>query len=231
MNLQNLEYTRVEVRRALLNYSEGTKGQLQAFSEHPPADKNAFPRRGQPLIELEGGKGCGRSVVKALTTPVYVMETRSRRRPLPPMQDIELSYAPWRRVINSLDSHQQAWIRYCYGFDLNFKYQSLMCEHVWNEFQKCRVEKKLQSRVVKKLVGLVWLAAQEVAAGRKNDSYQEYAGAALARMMSVDRSTWLRVYAGHWSKFKAAFEDLDNSTLQTIFIKHEGLEVANEMEM
>ncbi|AXF75509.1 bacteriophage antitermination protein Q [Erwinia tracheiphila] len=231
MNLQAIEYTRIEVRRALANLSEGTKGQLQAFSEHPPADKNKTPRCGQPLVELEDGEGCGRSVVKALTSPVYVLETRSRRRPLPPIQDCEFNYAPWRRVINSLDEHQQAWIRYCYGFDLNFRYQTLMCQHVWNEFLNCRVEKKLQSRVMKKLVGLVWLAAQEVAAARSNDTYKEYAGAALARMLSVDRSTWLRVYAVYWAKFKAAFEALDTHALQTIFIRHEGLEVANALEM
>lgn len=231
MNLQDIEYTRIEVRRALANLSEGTKGQLQAFSEHPPADKNKTPRCGQPLIELEGGEGCGHSLVKALTTPVYVLETRSRRRPFPPMQDLEFSYAPWRRVINSLDDYQQAWIRYCYGFDLNFRYQTLMCQHVWNEFQNCRVEKKLQARVVKKLVGLVWLAAQEVAAARSNDTYKEYAGAALARMMSVDRSTWLRVYASHWARFKAAFVELDTQALQTILIRREGLEVANALEM
>lgn len=40
MNLQELEYTRIELRRALADLSGSTKGQLQAFSEHPPADKN-----------------------------------------------------------------------------------------------------------------------------------------------------------------------------------------------
>jgi hypothetical protein len=45
MNLQNLEYTRIEVRRALLDLSGATKGQLEAFSENPPADKNKNPRR------------------------------------------------------------------------------------------------------------------------------------------------------------------------------------------
>lgn len=231
MNLQAIEYTRIEVRRALANLSEGTKGQLQAFSEHPPADKNKTPRCGQSLIELEGGAGCGPSLVKALTTPVYVQETRSRRRPLPPMQDLEFSYAPWRRVINSLDDYQHAWIRYCYGFDLNFRHQTLMCQHVWNEFQNCRIEKKLQSRVVKKLVGLVWLAAQEVAAARSNDTYKEYAGAALARMMSVDRSTWLRVYASHWARFKAAFVEIDTQALQTILLRRERREVTDALEM
>jgi hypothetical protein len=41
-------------------------------------------------------------------------------------------------------------------------------------------------------------------ASRNNDTYQEYAGAALARMVSVERSTWLRVYSAHWAAFKAA---------------------------
>ena len=35
MNLQNLEYTRIEVRRALLDLSGATKGQLEAFIENP----------------------------------------------------------------------------------------------------------------------------------------------------------------------------------------------------
>lgn len=34
-----------------------------------------------------------------------------------------------------------------------------------------------------------------------------------ARMVSVDRSTWLRVYSGHWAGLKAAFTQLDESAL------------------
>lgn len=80
MNLQELEYTRIELRRALADLSGSTKGQLQAFSEHPPADKNKYPRH-HPEIVMEGGEGCGSKVVKTLATPFYVLETRSRRRP------------------------------------------------------------------------------------------------------------------------------------------------------
>lgn len=81
MNLQELEYTRIELRRALADLSGSTKGQLQAFSDHPPADKNKYPRH-HPEIVMEGGEGCGSKVVKTLATPLYVLETRSRRRPL-----------------------------------------------------------------------------------------------------------------------------------------------------
>ncbi|WP_377285560.1 bacteriophage antitermination protein Q [Raoultella ornithinolytica] len=231
MNLQNLEYTRIEVRRALLDSSGATKGQLEAFSKSPPADKNKNSRQSRHLVVLDGGIGCGPTVVKALTTPVYVMETRSRRRPMPPINDIEFGYSPWRRAVNQLEAHQQAWVRYCYGFDLNFHYQTLMCQHVWTEYQNYQVSKPLQSRVIKKLVGLVWLAAQEVAATRNNETYKAYAGAALARMVSVDRSTWKRVYAGHWQRFKRAFIEMDRQALHETFIKHESLSEVNEFEL
>lgn len=229
MNEQEINYARNAITRALVDFSGGTKGQLEAFSEHPPADKKATPRRNTYLVELESPGGV--RYVNSLASSLYVMETRSRRRPMPPIKDIEFHYAPWRRAVNFLDKYQQAWIRYCYGFDLNFRHQTLMCEYVWNNYQDYQVGNKLQSRVVKKLIGLVWLAAQEVAATMKNDSYREYAGAALARMVSVDRSTWLRVYAAHWERLKAAFVELDNQALSQAFHRYIETEDAHEAEI
>ncbi|BBV92609.1 TPA: antitermination protein [Escherichia coli] len=230
MNLQELEYTRIELRRALADFSGSTKGQLQAFSEHPPADKNKYPRH-HPEIVMEGGECCGAKVVKTLATPLYVLETRSRRRPLPPMKDAEFASSAWRRSVNGLGEHLQAWVRYCYGYDLSFRYQTLMCQYVWAQFQHQQGSKKLQDRVTKKLVGLVWLAAQEVAASRNNDTYQEYAGAALARMVSVERSTWLRVYAAHWAAFKAAFVEMDSLALCESLARYEEYEEVKVVEM
>ncbi|ECY3258064.1 antitermination protein [Salmonella enterica subsp. enterica serovar Alachua] len=218
MNQHDINYSRNEIRSALMDLSGGTKGQLEAFSEHPPSDKKATPRLSVNLVELEGEQGI--RFVKSQAAPLFVVETRSRCSPIPPIKDAEYRSAPWRRVVNSLDEYQQAWIRYCYGFDLNFRYQTLMCEYVWNRYQAFNVDKQLQSRVIKKLVGLVWLAAQEVAATRNNESYKEYAGAALARMVTVDRSTWLRVYSKHWERLKAAFVDLDNQALHTAFLRY-----------
>ncbi|EGA2692191.1 antitermination protein, partial [Salmonella enterica] len=100
MNQQDLNFVRIELRRALPDLSGGTKGQLEAFSEHPPADKNATPRRGIHLVELEGEKGP--RFVNSLSAPLYVLETRSRRRPMPPIKDAEFESAPWRRAVSAL---------------------------------------------------------------------------------------------------------------------------------
>lgn len=229
MNPQVLNYVRNELRRALLDLSGGTKGQLEALSEYPPADIKATSRRCASLVELEGEKGI--RFVNSLAAPLYVMETRSRRRPMPPIKDFEFESAPWRRAVSALSEYQQAWLRYCYGFDLSYKHQVMMCEYVWKVHQKCLGETSLQERVVKKLVGLVWLAGQEIAAARNNETYKDYAGAALARMVSVDRSTWMRVYSLHWAGLKAAFSDLDECALAMAMEYYEDEETLKVAEM
>lgn len=214
MNVQLLEYARIELTRALADTSGGTKGQLQAFSENPPADKNRNPRRPVHVVEVDDGRG-GMRRVKAENSAVYVLETRSRRRPLPPMKDSEFESAPWRRAVNELREHEQAWLRYCYGFELTFKYQTLICEAIWNDHQQY-LPKGLMRKTKKRLVSLVWLAVQDTAARHMNDSYKAYAGAALASMMDISRSTWCEIYGPHWKLMKQSVNKLDYWALQEV---------------
>ncbi|WP_168404774.1 bacteriophage antitermination protein Q [Erwinia amylovora] len=214
MNENLLNYARLELTQALRDTSGLTKGQLQAFAEHPPANKKRHPRKPLHLIDLEDGQG-GIRKVTAENTALYVLESRSRRRPLPPINDDEFAAAPWRRAMNTLPEHEQAWLRYCYGFDLTFRYQTLICEAIWKGHQQ-HLPAGLLKKTKKRLISLVWLAVQEVAAARNNDTYRECAGAALARLLNVNRSTWLRVYAPHWAKFKAASNTLDQCALKSV---------------
>ncbi|MGK0705330.1 bacteriophage antitermination protein Q [Yokenella regensburgei] len=214
MNTPLLEYARIELTQALVDNSGKTKGQLQAFSEHPPADKDRNTRRPVHVVELEDGRGGTRSV-QAENSALYVLETRSRRRPMPPINDYEFAAAPWRRAVNLLPEHLQAWLRYCYGFDLTFRYQTLICESIWNDHQQ-QLPEGLLRKTKKRIVSLVWLAVQEVAAQRLNDTYKEYAGAQLAMHLGVSRSTWCEVYAPHWRQLKQAAEELDLCALHEV---------------
>lgn len=207
MTPQLLEYARIELTRALMDTSGKTKGQLQAFSENPPADKDHCPRKQIHMVEFDDGRK-----VKAQNSSLYVLETRSRRRPMPPINDYEFAAAPWRRAVNSLPEHEQAWLRYCYGFDLTFRYQTLICEAVWNDYQKC-LPAGLLTKTKKRLITLVWLAAQDVAAANCNDTYKEYAGAALGRLIGATRQGWSKTYASHWASLKIAFRGMDRSAL------------------
>ncbi|MFQ6248776.1 bacteriophage antitermination protein Q [Yersinia enterocolitica] len=211
MNAQQLEYARTELTKALVDISGGTKGQLEAFSENPPADKDHYPRLKIHKIQLEGGRE-----VCMLTTPTYALETRSRKRPMPPMNEFEFSLCSWRRAVNTLNEFQNAWLNYCYGFNLKFEYQVLFCKHIWEIYQKHLSDNPVQTKVKKRLISLVWLAAQDVAAKNNNETYKEYAGSALATLMSISRSTWCEVYAPHWARLKQAFEELDEEALQLV---------------
>ncbi|EBY6260730.1 antitermination protein [Salmonella enterica subsp. enterica serovar Warnow] len=207
-----LEYTRIKLRQALRDLSGGTKGQLEALSEHPPADKNVYPRKHIHRVQLED------RTVDALVTPVYALETFSRRRPAPPMNDFEYADSSWRRAVNTLDTGQQAWLRYCYGGDLAFRHQTAICESVWNVY-KGSVSASMQRKVVKRLISLVWLAVQEIAATRQREDYRQIAGSALANLMAVSRSTWCETYAPHWRGLKSVVAALDDVALWDV-LKH-----------
>jgi hypothetical protein len=215
MNAQQLEYVRIQLRAALVDDSGGTKGQLEAFAEHPPADKNRNPRQQAHMVELDNGHG-GVRRVKAENSALYVLETRSRRRPMPPIRDKAFSSSVWRRAVLTLDTGQQAWIKYCYGFELDFVHQTEICRYVWEKYTKRLIGEKIQRRVKQRIVTLVWLAVQDVALKNSNPSYCEYAGIALAGMASVNRSTWSRVYSEHWRKLKEMVAELDVAALNNI---------------
>lgn len=228
MNAQQLEYIRINLRTALVDSSGGTKGQLEAFAEHPPADKDRNPRKPVHVVLLDDGRG-GIRQVRAENSALHVLETRSRRRPFPLINENEFSAAPWRRAVNLLSEHEQAWIRYCYGLELDFEYQVIVCEKIWNDY-KSRLPIGLLKKTKKRLVSLVWLAVQEVAATRHNKTYKEYAGAALARMMDINRSTWIRVYAYHWLELKLSIQQLDERALHGVLDVKQDVQKGKEMK-
>ena len=213
MREQDLEYARTELRRALVDHSGKTKGQLEAFSENPLADKSRNPRKPLHTVELEDGRG-GLRRVRAENSALYVMETRSRRRPAPPIGEEDFAASPWRRAVNQLSEHEQAWLRYCYGYDLDFRHQITLCEYIWHEYQQC-LPPGLIRKTQKRLSSLVWVAVQEIACLQSNNSFKKYAGALLASRLGVSRSTWSRIYAPHWQALKTLVCSLDERALNT----------------
>lgn len=224
MNNQLLQYARTELAAALMDLSGGTKGQLEAFSEHPPADKNKYPRQHIHKVQLEGSKQ-----VRSERGPTYTLETRSRIRPSPPMKEFEFASCAWRRAVNTLPVHQNSWIRYCYGFDLKFDHQKNICEAVWLAYQK-NLPAGLLDKTKKRLISLVWLAVQDVASKNKNESYKEYAGSALATLMTVSRSTWCEVYSQHWRGLKLVASELDCDSLIQVLRSKEVLNFEEVIE-
>jgi len=225
MNAQQLEYVRIQLRAALVDDSGGTKGQLEAFAEHPPADKDRNPRKQVHMVELDNGRG-GVRRVKAENTALYVLETRSRRRPMPPIRDRAFSLCAWRRAVLTLDVSQQAWIKYCYGFDLSYNLQIEICKPIWAKYMEWAGHPKMQERVRRKMVVLAWLAAQDAAIINENGKYKEQAGATLANTIDVAKSSWSDTYATPWEKLKEIAREIDKSALMQIARLIEDCELA-----
>jgi len=72
------------------------------------------------------------------------------------------------------------------------------------------------AKTKKRLIKLVWLAVQDVAAKNMNESYKEYTGAALASLMDFSRSTWCEIYGPHWQLMKHTVDELECHALQEV---------------
>ncbi|WP_447870694.1 bacteriophage antitermination protein Q [Serratia fonticola] len=86
---------------------------------------------------------------------VHIIETHCRRQPMPPIDEFVYAHCAWRRAVRKLEEHQQAWLRYCYGGDLEFKLQAAICQHAWEIYEKAHTGVKVQKRVKLRIISLV----------------------------------------------------------------------------
>lgn len=215
MNAQQLEYIRIQLRAALVDDSGGTKGQLEAFAEHPPADKKLNLRKLIHVVELDNGRG-GVRRVKAENSALYVMETRSRRRPMPPISDKAFSSCMWRRAALTLSLSQRAWIEYCYGRNLVYDNQIAICECIWQLLMSTNLYHDASSKVKKALPPLTWLAAQVITYEINKREARRLNAIDLAQLAGVSRSTWFETYKPLWDFMLNAFRHLDEDVLVSV---------------
>jgi hypothetical protein len=206
MNQQYLEYVRGAVSLALADIHGQSKGQLAAFEGSALARTTRFKRQRLRTVVVDNRKVC------PATDPMHCPETRSRKKPFPPLDEMTYCTSSWRRAISVLDTHQEAWIRYCYG-DYNYhSKQLLVVPYIWERFsEQCsaRISKKVKLR----LQSLTMLAVQVVASEIKGFP-KEYTYTRLAELSGVNKSTWSETYSGHWNKLLSLVETLDAGSLR-----------------
>lgn len=103
-----------------------------------------------------------------------------------------------------------------YGYNLRYCYQMEICKYIWGKYEKELKGVKLQNRIKRNMISLVWLTVQDLAAKNRNELYKKYAATALANLLSVHRDTWYQTYATPWKELKKITELLDFDTLNTI---------------
>ena len=210
MNQQYIEYLRGCVSTALADRRSG-KGQLDALNGSAMARTTVHTRKRLRIVQVEGRNVC------ATTDAMHCTETRSRRKPMPPIDPITYGTASWRRALGHLEPHQEAWIRYCYGNDLNYDYQVTICHFIWNEYRKTLTGKRTTEKARRRIESLVWLAVQRYACECGcPKSCPDYSDSELAKLSGVSRSTWSENYLHHWVGLLKCAAQLDRASLFTI---------------
>ncbi len=210
MNQQYLEYVRGALSVALVDIPRSGKGQLAAFEGAALARTSRFKRKRGRSVSVGGRRVCSDS------EPMHCSETRTRRKPLPPIDPLSYCTSSWRRAFSILEPFQQAWLRYCYGRDLTYDYQVTMCRHIWRSFQKQLDDENVSSKVQSRMASLVWLAIQQTAGECSELHGHRYRHSELAGLAGVARDNWSKNYVKHWEGLLRYVESMDADSLGKI---------------
>ncbi|UAN58327.1 bacteriophage antitermination protein Q [Serratia sp. JSRIV004] len=210
MSPEYRKYVREAVSLALTNLSRTGKGQLAAFEGAALARTTRFKRQRNRTVVVGNRKVC------AIIDPFHCPETRTRKQPFPPIDPLTFSTSSWRRAISAIETHQNAWVLYCYGQDLNYDYQVLICQHIWGEFQREIQGQKVTAKVRNRLASLVWLAVQHWVGVRGGLLGHDYYDAELAELVGVAPDNWSKNYASRWDTLQRLVTVLDKDALQSV---------------
>lgn len=209
MNQQYLQFIRGELMVATADLSGATKGQLVAFAENGMANTDRLKRKRRTMLDEVTGK-----VITIYGDPVPGIQTRGKGTSKALIEPIQFCTASWRRALGTLDTHEHAWLSWCYAGDLSFAHQVAITEWVWTEFKALMGSKKIAGKTLKRLQALVWLAAQDIkneVAGRKIYRYCE-----LAELVGVTKTNWTENYSRRWEALCALFDGLDTASLRSV---------------
>ena len=222
MTLQ-LQYIREELMAATSDEQKAQRGQLEGFETAALAETRRVRRKRRTFTDEEGNKHTIHG------DPVPGTETRSRRRPAPPIEPVTYSTASWRRAVNVVDAPMKQWLLWCYTKDTAWTNQQVITQWGWAAFQR-QNDRKVAKRTEDRLRALIWLCAQNVRTVLMGaEGYQQQQ---LAELVGVNKATWCKTYQPHWDAMSNIFRWLDVDALNKISrarkdIKTEAIAKAN----
>ncbi|ARF52750.1 bacteriophage antitermination protein Q [Pantoea stewartii] len=208
------EYVREQLRVALCDLPLGQKGQIAIMSDMAGGDDYTD----RPTREVESGE----SVVKIEAEPVRYREGKKYKQNKPLILEAAFKTGIWRQAVNKLPDLHLAWAKYCYGEDLKFDHQLIICKDIWDRFLVRESEtrtRKMAEKMQQKLRSLVLLAVQ-VSVGKVRGPQLEYTGAHLSQLLGIKPNNWQGHYLPRWSLLLALCEELDNEVIAHVERQH-----------
>ncbi|EIY5055154.1 antiterminator [Klebsiella variicola] len=204
MRPQAHEFIRQQLIIAMADLSGSTKGQLQAWMEDAQYETDTHPRKKPSYIDEATG-----TLITLDNPPIPGKQTRAKGSHIPLVQPIEFVTASWRRAALAQESHERAWLTWCYADSTAYAHQVEIVSWCWSEFAPTLKGKRVIAKMRERLRDLVWLAAQDVKAELRGKGDRCYKAVQLAGFVGVKPDNWSRNYAPHWSALRACFLALD----------------------
>lgn len=208
------EYVRDQLRTALCDLPLGQKGQIAIMSDTAGGD--SFTDRPKRTVVS------GESAVQIDAEPVRYREGKKYKQNKPLIMEATFKSGIWRQAVNKLPDPQLAWAKYCYGEDLKFDHQLIICQEIWDRFLRRENEtreRKLALKMHQKLKALVFLAVQ-VSVGQIRGPQLEYSNAALSQLLGIKPNNFQGHYLPRWSLLLAACTELDNEVIAYVGRQH-----------
>lgn len=211
MRPQAHEFIRQQLIIAMADLSGSTKGQLQAWLEDAQYETDTHPRKKPSYIDEATG-----TLITLDNPPIPGKQTRAKGSHIPLVQPIEFVTASWRRAALAQESHERAWLTWCYADSTAYAHQVEIVGWGWEALVVGLAGKRVAGKTFKLLRSLVWLAAQDVKQELRSDADRCYKAQELAQLAGVSKSTWSESYAGYWAALRGHFLKLDRLTLEGV---------------
>jgi len=208
------EYVRDQLRTALYDLPLGQKGQIAIMSDTAGGD--SFTDKPKRLV------ASGEGAVQIEAEPVRYRLGKKYKQNKPLILETTFKSGIWRQAINKLPDQQVAWAKYCYGEELKFDHQLIICKEVWDRFlfQEGQTRsKKMAEKMRLKLRALVLLAVQ-VTVGEIRGPRLEYSNADLSRLLGIKTNNFQGHYLPRWSLLLAICTELDNEVIAYVGRQH-----------
>lgn len=201
------EYVRDMLRFALSDLQATQKGQLAIMGETAAGD--SFTSKPLRTVEMGG------NAIQVESEAVTYREGKKYKQNKPLILEGTFRTVIWRQAVNKLSELHQSWAKYCYGNDLNYGHQIIICQAVWERFTKSAAEnglKKMAGKTLQKVRALVWLSVQASLA-KINEIGKQYSSSELSALLGIARNNWQDNYLPRWALLLATCEALDLEAL------------------
>lgn len=165
-------------------------------------------RRSMRKIMIDGDE------IKIPAQTTHVTETRRYNGSSVLISDLNFGHLQWSRAVKSLNEPHLAWVYYCYGNNLDFNYQIVICQYVWSLFElKIKALKiKLRKKTLDLLRGLTWLIVQNCVYQIKNNR-NLYNQTEFALLSKKSLNSWIQHYSHHCNHLHSICHQLDQEAL------------------